>query len=132
MPARAIGAAGSAMLAQNIGAARWDRVAAVTNSGMAINLVMTGVLIALLLTFDRAALALFLGSESPAIEVSRHIQLIATWTFLPFGTTIVLLSTLRANGSVVHPLVILFLSMFPIRLGIYYFGYPMLDWKSVV
>src|SRR3546814_18258107 len=76
---------------------------------------MTGVLIVLLLIFDRAALALFLGSESPAIEVSRNIQLIATWTFLPFGTTIVLISTLRANGSVVPPLVILFLSMFPIR-----------------
>src|SRR3546814_17747112 len=44
----------------------------------------------------------------------------------PFGTTIVLIGTLRANGSVVPPLVILFLSMFPIRLGIYYFGYPMI------
>jgi putative MATE family efflux protein len=123
MPALAIGAAVSAMVAQNIGAARWDRVASVTNSGMAINLVMTGILIVLLLLGDRAALALFLGSESPAIEVSRHIQLIATWTFLPFGTTIVLIGTLRANGSVVPPLIILFLSMFPIRLGIYYFGY---------
>src|SRR3546814_15542719 len=38
-------------------------------------------------------------------------------------TTIVLIGTLRANGSVVPPLIILFLSMFPIRLGIYYFGY---------
>src|SRR3546814_1351390 len=91
---------------------------------------MTGVLIVLLLIFDRAALALFLGSESPAIEVSRNIQLIATSTFLPFGTTIVLIGTLRANGSVVPPLVILFLSMFPIRLGIYSFGYPMIDRKS--
>lgn len=124
MPALAVGAAVSSMAAQNIGAGRWDRVSSVTNSGIAINLVMTGVLIALLLLFDRAALALFLGSESPAIEVARNIQLIATWTFLPFGTTIVLISTLRANGSVVPPLVILFLSMFPIRLGIYYFAYP--------
>ncbi|MBB6424828.1 putative MATE family efflux protein [Sphingopyxis sp. JAI128] len=124
MPALAVGAAVSSMAAQNIGAGRWDRVASVTNSGIAINLAMTGVLIVLLLIFDRAALALFLGSESPAIDVARNIQLIATWTFLPFGTTIVLISTLRANGSVVPPLVILFLSMFPIRLGIYYFGYP--------
>ena len=124
MPALAVGAAVSSMAAQNIGAGRWDRVASVTNSGIAINLAMTGVLIVLLLIFDRAALALFLGSESAAIDVARNIQLIATWTFLPFGTTIVLISTLRANGSVVPPLVILFLSMFPIRLGIYYFGYP--------
>lgn len=124
MPALAVGAAVSSMAAQNIGANRWDRVASVTNSGIMINLAMTGALIVLLLIFDRAALALFLGSESSAIEVARNIQLIATWTFLPFGTTIVLISTLRANGSVVPPLVILFLSMFPIRLGIYYFGYP--------
>ena len=126
MPALAVGAAVSSMAAQNIGAQRWDRVAGVTNSGIAINLAMTGVLIALLLLFDRAALALFLGSGSAAIEVARNIQYIATWTFLPFGTTIVLIGTLRANGSVVPPLVILFLSMFPIRLGIYYFGYPII------
>ena len=126
MPALAVGAAVSSMAAQNIGAQRWDRVSGVTNSGIAINLTMTGVLIALLLLFDRAALSLFLGSGSEAIDVARNIQYIATWTFLPFGTTIVLISTLRANGSVVPPLIILFLSMFPIRLGIYYFGYPII------
>lgn len=124
MPALAVGAAVSAMAAQNIGAQRWDRVSTITNSGITINLAMTGVLIALLLLFDRAALALFLGSGSEAIEVSRHIQYIATWTFLPFGTTIVIIGTLRANGSVVPPLIILALSMFPIRFGIYYFAYP--------
>src|SRR3546814_12234218 len=62
----------------NIGAHRWDRVGAITNSGMAINFGMTGVLIALLLAFDRPALSLFLGSGSDAIEVARHIQWLAT------------------------------------------------------
>lgn len=131
MPALAVGAAVSAMAAQNIGAHRWDRVTAITNSGMAINLAMTGVLIALLLAFDRAALGLFLGSGSEAVEVARHAQYIATWTFLPFGTTIVLIGTLRANGSVVPPLIILFLSMFPIRLGIYHFAYPWLGGDAI-
>ena len=131
MPALAVGAAVSAMAAQNIGAGRWDRVTHVTNSAMLINLAMTGALIALLLLFDRAALALFLGSESPAIAVSRHIQYIATWTFLPFGTMIVLISTLRANGSVIPPLIIVAVSMFPIRLGIYWLGYPALGSDSI-
>src|SRR3546814_18740959 len=93
---------------------------------MAINFGMTGVLIALLLAFDRPALSLFLGSGSDAIEVARHIQWLATWTFLPFGTTIVLIGTLRANGSVVPPLIILALTMFPIRLGFYWLSYPAL------
>ena len=131
MPALAIGAAVSAMVAQNIGAGRWDRVARVTGSGVSINLAMTGVLIALLLLFDRAALALFLGPDSPAIAVARHIQYLATWTFLPFGTTIVLIGTMRANGSVVPPLIILFVAMFPIRLGIYYFAYPALGGDAI-
>ena len=131
MPALAVGAAVSAMAAQNIGAHRWDRVAAITNSGMAINLAMTGVLIGLLLAFDRAALGLFLGSGSEAIEVARHIQYLATWTFLPFGTTIVVIGTLRANGAVVPPLVILFLSMFPIRLGFYWLTYPALGGDAI-
>src|SRR3546814_575378 len=68
MPALAVGAAVSAMVAQNIGAHRWDRVGAITNSGMAINFGMTGVLIELLLAFDRPAISLFLGSGSDAIE----------------------------------------------------------------
>ncbi len=131
MPALAVGAAVSAMVAQNIGAGRWDRVSAITNSGIGVNFAMTGALIALLLLFDRAALTLFLGSDSPAIEVSRHIQLIATWGFLPFGATIVLIGTLRANGSVVPPLIILFLSTFPIRLGLYYLAYPWLGADAI-
>ena len=131
MPALAVGAAVSAMAAQNIGAHRWDRVASITGSGIAINLAMTGVLITLLLAFDRAALGLFLGSGSEAVEVARHAQLIATWTFLPFGTTIVIIGTLRANGSVVPPLIILALSMFPIRLGIYWLGYPALGGDAI-
>ena len=49
------------------------------------------------------------------VPKGRKVQVAISW---------MLISTLRANGSVVPPLVILFLSMFPIRLGIYYFGYP--------
>ncbi|SKB44605.1 MATE family efflux transporter [Sphingopyxis flava] len=131
MPALAVGAAVSAMAAQNIGAHRWDRVGSITNSGIAINLVMTGALILLLLAFDRAALGLFLGRGSEAVEVARHIQLVATWTFLPFGTTIVIIGTLRANGSVIPPLIIVALSMFPIRLGIYALGYPALGGDAI-
>lgn len=131
MPALAVGAAVSAMAAQNIGAAKWNRVSLITNSGIAINLGMTGLLIALLLAFDRPVLGLFLGADGGAIDAARHMQMIATWTFLFFGTTIVLMSTLRANGSVVAPLVILALSMLPIRLGIYWIGYPTLGGDAI-
>lgn len=131
MPALAIGAAVSAMVAQNIGARQWDRLNPITNSGLAVNTILTGLLIAFLLLFDRSILGLFLGPSSPAVDIARHIQYVATWTFLPFGATIVIIGTLRANGSVIPPLIILALSMFPIRLGIYYLGYPMVGGDAI-
>jgi putative MATE family efflux protein len=117
MPAMALGAAVSAMAAQNIGAGNWERVSRITRAGVLFNFVMTGALIILLTIADKAALGLFLGQDSPAMPIAQHIQLIATWGFLFFGVSLVLFGTVRANGQVVWPLIILFISMYPVRLG---------------
>ena len=117
MPALAIGAAVSAMVAQNIGAGRWDRVGQITRAGVITNVLMTGALIVIILLFDRPIFALFVGSNSPAIPIARHIQLIGSWSFLLFGATLVLFSTVRANGAVYAPLIILILSVLVGRLG---------------
>lgn len=117
MPALAIGAAVSAMAAQNIGAGKWDRVDAITRSGIGYNLLLTGCTIALLLLFDVPVLGVFLGPDSEALGIARHIQVVATWGFLMFGATMVMLGTVRANGAVLVPLLILFVSVFPVRIG---------------
>lgn len=117
MPAMALGAAVSAMVAQNIGAGRWDRVSAITRSGVTFALAITLGLVVLLALADRPALALFLGGDSPALPIARHIQILATWSFLLFGVTLVLFGTVRANGSVIGPLIILFIGLVPVRLG---------------
>lgn len=126
MPAMALGAAVSAMVAQNIGAGRWDRVSAITRSGVIFALAITAGLVVLLAFADRPALALFLGGDSPALPIARHIQLLATWSFLLFGVTLVLFGTVRANGSVIGPLIILFVGLVPIRLGFALGAYPWL------
>ena len=117
MPAMALGAAVSAMAAQNIGAGRWDRVGTVTRTGILYNIALTGSLVLLLLVADRQAMEIFLGAGSGAVEIGRHIATLATWGFIPFGVTMVLFATIRANGQVIWPLAILFVSMFPVRLG---------------
>jgi putative MATE family efflux protein len=122
MPAMAIGVAVSGMAAQNIGAGKWDRVGAITRSGLIFNTIVTLVVIVAIILFDRPVMALFVGSESPAIPIARHIQLLASWTFLMFGATMVLFSTVRANGATVPPLVILAITLFPIRFGFAFFG----------
>jgi Na+-driven multidrug efflux pump len=117
MPALAIGTAVSAMVAQNIGAKKWDRVSATTMSGIAINICITGFMVGVILLFDRPLFTLFVGSNSPAIPIARHIQLIGSWSFIIFGITMVIFSTIRANGGVYGPLLILVCSMFGGRIG---------------
>jgi putative MATE family efflux protein len=126
MPAMALSAAASAMAAQNIGAGRWDRVSAITRNGILYNLVITGLLVGLLAIADRPALALFLGGDRAALPIARHIQLIGTWSFLLFGVTMVLFGTVRANGAVLGPLIILAIGLYPVRLGFALGAYPTL------
>jgi putative MATE family efflux protein len=126
MPAMALPAAASAMAAQNIGAGKWDRVGAITRAGIIYNLVITGILVVLLIIFDRAALALFLGGDSPALPIAQHIQWLATWSFLIFGVTMIIFGTVRANGAVFGPLIILAIGLYPVRLGFALGAYPWL------
>jgi Na+-driven multidrug efflux pump len=117
MPAMALGAAVSAMVAQNIGAGLWDRVGAVTRSGIVYSVLITAVLIVLLTLADRSVMALFMGGGSPALPIARHIHVVATWNFILFGITMVLFATVRANGAVWAPLVILCIGLVPVRFG---------------
>lgn len=117
MPAMAIGAAVSAMAAQNIGARRWDRVGDITKFGLIYNVAITGAMVGVVILFDRSVMTLFVAGDSPAIPIARHIQLIASWNFVIFGATMVIFSTVRANGAVMMPLLVLFVAMYPVRIG---------------
>ncbi len=116
MPAMAVGTAVSSMAAQNVGARRWDRVARIAAIGVLYNVLLTGSLVLIVTLIDRAAFALFLGSDSPAVDIARHIHLIASWSFVLFGISFVLASVVRATGAVVPPLIILFVAMWGARL----------------
>lgn len=115
MPAMAIGAACSTMAAQNVGAGHWNRVSRVAGTGVAFNLLMTGVLIAALLLFDRHALALFLPAGGEILETARHLNRIAIWSFLFFGVTFVLFGVVRSTGAVLPPLLILAVTLWGVR-----------------
>lgn len=117
MPAMAIGASVSTMAAQNIGANRWDRVGEITAKGLLFTVALTGTMVLAVLLFDRAVMTLFVAGDSPALPIARHIQLIASWNFVLFGMTMVFFSTVRANGAVLAPLGMLFLALYPVRIG---------------
>ena len=122
MPALAVGAAVSSMVAQNVGAGRRDRIGRIAGSGIVFNLLMTGALVALLYQFDRQVLGLFLTGDARAIDISSHINTIASWSFILFGITLVLFATVRATGAVTPPLVILIISVLFVRTAFAWFA----------
>lgn len=131
MPSMAIGGAVSAMAAQYIGAGKWDGIGRLTRAGVLVQFVMTGLVTGILLAFDRPALVLFLGPHSPAVDIARHIQFLASWNFIIFGVMMVLTATMRAGGAVWTPLVILAIALYPVRLGFYYLTYGWLGSDAI-
>ena len=124
MPAMAMGAAVSAMAAQNIGAGRWDRISRITGYGISYLLAITGAMVVVILIFHEALLALFLSHNQAVIDAAWNMQLLASWSFMLFGCTMILFGVMRANGVVVAPLLILVFTLFAVRLGFYYLTYP--------
>lgn len=131
MPAMALGAAVSAMAAQNIGADKWDRVGRITRVGIVQALLITGALIVVLTLADRTVLALFMGPDSPALPIARHIHVLATWNFLLFGVMMVLFATMRANGAVWVPLIVLAVGLIPVRFGYIFATYSWLHADAI-
>jgi putative MATE family efflux protein len=115
MPAMAVGMAVSSMAAQNVGAKRWDRVARVAGVGVLYSVLMTGALAGLITIFDRAALSLFLA-DADAVAIGMHLNPIVIVSFTFFGISMVLSGVVRATGAVTPPLLILFVSLWLVRI----------------
>jgi putative MATE family efflux protein len=115
MPGMAIGMAVSSMAAQNVGAKRWDRVARIAGVGVGYSVLVTGGLAGVITVFDRSALGLFL-TDPEAIAIGEHLNPIVIVSFTFFGISMVLSGIVRSTGAVVPPLLILFTSLWLVRI----------------
>lgn len=115
MPAFAMGAAVSSMAAQNVGAGRWDRVGHTTKAGLTFQTLVTTASVILIAVFARPLLGIFLPAESPALATAVHLNMIASWSFILFGVTMVLFGVVRSTGAVVAPLLILIVTLWGLR-----------------
>jgi putative MATE family efflux protein len=115
MPSFAIGMAVSSMVAQNIGAQKWDRVAATARVGIVYQFILTGSLVLIIELFATGALGMFLPADSAALHTAVHLNRISAWSFVFFGVSLVLFGVVRANGAVMAPLAILVVTLLGIR-----------------
>ncbi|HKR88725.1 MAG TPA: MATE family efflux transporter [Phenylobacterium sp.] len=116
MPAMALGAGVSSMAAQNVGARRMDRVERVAWIGAACTLVAALVPIVLILLSQRFVLQAFLPAASPALPIAERINLIAIWSFIPFGVAFAFSGVVRATGVVWPPLLAMIIALWFVRI----------------
>src|SRR5690606_29727953 len=122
MPAFAIAVAVASIAALNIGGRRWDRVRIVARNGMIYNVILTGVIAALVLILNDRLYELFLPEGSPALLIVSHINSVAVWSYVLLGIAMVLFGVIRAAGVVMIPLVVqtiaLLLVRFPVAVAL--------------
>lgn len=131
MPAFATNMSVGAMAAQAIGARDHDRVNRINTAGVWTNIALTCVVTLLLFAFDRPLLGLFMDADSAAIPLAEHIMLIATGSYILASVSMIYGATMRAYGSVMLPLVVMLIAMYPVRLGFYELAYPALGADAI-
>ena len=116
MPSMALGAAVSSMAAQNVGARRMDRVERVAWTGAGYALVAAVIPIILILLSQRYVLQAFLPGDSPSLPIAERINMIAIWSFMPFGVAYAFSGVVRATGVVWPPLLAMIVALWFVRI----------------
>jgi putative MATE family efflux protein len=115
MPAFAVGQAASSMAAQNVGAAKWDRVSRTAVIGVIFSIAITGSVILLLELLGAPAFSPFLPAGSAGLAIAAHLNHIATPSYMFFAIAMVLFATVRSTGAVMMPLAIMTVSLLLVR-----------------
>ncbi|HJV45866.1 MAG TPA: MATE family efflux transporter [Bacillota bacterium] len=119
MPAMSLGITVSIFAAQSIGAKQMDRLHQVVRSGIVLNYVIGSVLIILVYTFSDEILSLFLTDRS-TLAIAKSLLQITLWSYLIFGHSMIITSTMRASGTVLWPTVISVISIWCVEVPVAY------------
>jgi putative MATE family efflux protein len=101
-PAVSISIAASIFGAQCIGARREDKLSSVIHSGVALNYVIGGTIIAVCYIFAWNILGWFITAPT-TLSIAHGLLMITLWSYLLFGNSAVISGVMRASGYVVWP-----------------------------
>ncbi|AMM23607.1 MATE family efflux transporter [Variovorax sp. PAMC 28711] len=119
MPSNALAASMSAMAAMNIGAGRWPRVEQIALRGcltsLAVSIAATLLIYGLGAGFDDLPLRLFIPAGGEVLAQARNINFIVLWGWIALSITMGLFAVVRANGAMLAPMLIFFITMWGCR-----------------
>ena len=106
-PAISIAITASILGAQAIGAGRIESLGKIAQTGISLNLLLTGSLVLLGYLFSRDIIGLFI-TDAAVVETAQTLLHIMLWSLVIFGMSTVLSGLMRASGYVVWPTAITF------------------------
>ena len=104
-PALSISIAASIFAAQAIGAGKQELLPKVIKTSLIMNIIITGILVALAYLFSKYLMGMFITDPS-VIELGQQLLFIVLWSFLFFGASAVFAAIMRASGTVGVPMMI--------------------------
>jgi putative MATE family efflux protein len=102
-PALSIAISVSIFGAQAIGAGNAQRLGAIVRTGLLMNLVLTGGLVALAYLFSRAIMRCFI-TDPAVLDLAQELLHIVLWSSVLFGMATTFSGIMRASGTVFAPL----------------------------
>ena len=103
--AMSISIAVSILGAQAVGSGDRARLDDIVRTGVVLNLVLTGGLVALIHLAPRAVLGIFITDDA-VLELANRLLHIALWSSVPFGMATVFSGAMRAGGVALTPLLL--------------------------
>lgn len=104
-PAMSIAITVSIFGAQAIGRGKSGDIGTIVRTGLELNLVLTGGLVALGYLFSRTLMSLFI-TDAAVLELAQGLLHIVLWSTVLFGMAYVFSGAMRASGTVWMPLLI--------------------------
>ena len=91
--------------AQAIGSGHTGRFNAIVRTGLLLNLVLTGGLVALIYLQSHAVLGIFI-TDVAVLDLARRLLFVALWSSVPFGMATVFSGAMRAGGVALAPMLL--------------------------
>lgn len=113
--AMSISIAVSILGAQAVGGGDRARLDDIVRTGLALNLALTGGLVALIYLAPRAVLGIFI-TDGAVLDLAKDLLYIALWSSVPFGLATVFSGAMRAAGVALTPMLLSIFAIVAIEL----------------
>jgi len=114
MPAMSIGLAVSALVGQNLGARKLDRVRSTVYWSVLLGIGITSLVSLVAILWPTLLLVLFTDEPAVLAEGSRYLRIMG-WAYIPFALMFILSGVMRGAGDTVPAMVVTLLSLWGFR-----------------